>query len=1274
MQYRLIIFLLWLYACQIYATNLRFHNVNETFGISLLNVASVCKDDQGFVWASSRNGVIRLAGNSYKIYSLPFETHNAIVVKLFYHNLEILAFSNNGQLFRYNAVRDRFDRFYTIREFNIGVVNALADKKGNCWIATDVGLYRYSNNTVRRINHICFRYIAWYNDSQIIAATDKNLCFVDVNTMKIRPVYAFDKKQPITVTKLFYEKTQRKLWIGTSANGLLYYDFKSATLTKSAIIGFPKQSVLAIEENIDSSVLVGVDGHGVWKLDIAHDKLLDVYMENIDKPYSLQGNGVYDIYCDRSTGRIWVCTVSGGVSYCEQNPSSTVYITHQLNNSNSLCNNHVNRVIEDKKGNLWIATDNGISNWDHRTDKWRTFYSNKPGQAIVFLSICEDTEGQIWCGTYSSGIYVIDRETGQEKKHYTSGNSSVTDYVFDIFKDSSGDIWMGGNLGGVSCYLHDKKNFRQYTNLSAYAFSELSPGVMAIGWANGLALLNKQTGEAKTFNGKSPCQDVLIRNNRIWFGSNGNGLQSFDLKKGEFQNVSFYQSKLPSDFVNSLMDADRYLYLGTENGLYRFIPNLNGNNVPLLVVPNMTFNRRAHCKLRNGYLVWGTNQGIVIVNPELLKTKPLQGKIFIQDIVVSGTSIRDNHVFDLKTPVNELNEISLSYAHNNLTMDLLPLGNTTAGTKFSWMMEGVDARPTPLSDNPKLNYTNIPVGKYVLTIKMYDSSFSQLVAERKFIVKVTPPFWGTWWFRLILFALVVGVLYMAGYLYINRLKQRHAEDKMRFFTNMAHEIRTSITLIKSPLEELTDAVLPAKEKYYLDLAAKQTRRLSASITNLLDFHKADIGKDQLFLTMTDIVGLIKYRLTMFETHAASKNIKLIFSCPQERYEAAVDYTKVEQIVDNLVSNAIKYSHLDNQVLVSFSGDASHWELNITDYGIGISTENQRKLFRPFYRADNATNFNNIGTGIGLALVKNNVLLHDGEILCRSDEDKGTTFRITVPYKKVASNQQNEELSHVTLPDANESEGKSGEKMRLLIVEDNDDLRNFMYHKLSEEFDVSGACDGKQAWEIITRELPDMIVSDVMMPNMDGFELCRLVKSTYETSHIPVVLLTALVGKAEELHALGLGADSYLTKPFDMALVLQRIRSIIQNRKILRDKALSLVGDSCVKSVLLDNELNNEFITKATDVVWANISKVNFNKEEFASAMNVSTSLLYKKIKSLTDQSPAEFIKIIRLNYALKLLREGTLSVTEISELAGFSSPDYFGKAFRRHFGKAPSEV
>ncbi|MDP4271720.1 MAG: helix-turn-helix domain-containing protein, partial [Bacteroidota bacterium] len=185
---------------------------------------------------------------------------------------------------------------------------------------------------------------------------------------------------------------------------------------------------------------------------------------------------------------------------------------------------------------------------------------------------------------------------------------------------------------------------------------------------------------------------------------------------------------------------------------------------------------------------------------------------------------------------------------------------------------------------------------------------------------------------------------------------------------------------------------------------------------------------------------------------------------------------------------------------------------------------------------------------------------------------------------------------------------------------------------------------------------------------------RLVKSTYETSHIPVVLLTALVGKAEELHALGLGADSYLTKPFDMALVLQRIRSIIQNRKILRDKALSLVGDNCVESVLLDNELNNEFITKATDVVWANISKVNFNKEEFASAMNVSTSLLYKKIKSLTDQSPAEFIKIIRLNYALKLLREGTLSVTEISELAGFSSPDYFGKAFRRHFGKAPSEV
>jgi len=416
---------------------------------------------------------------------------------------------------------------------------------------------------------------------------------------------------------------------------------------------------------------------------------------------------------------------------------------------------------------------------------------------------------------------------------------------------------------------------------------------------------------------------------------------------------------------------------------------------------------------------------------------------------------------------------------------------------------------------------------------------------------------------------------------------------------------------------------------------------------------------------------------MFESFAKSRNIELIYSHTPDVYKTGIDESMVDKVIDNLISNAIKYSHPDSHVQIQFTGTLQKWTMEVKDQGIGISPKAQKKLFREFYRSDNAISSNAVGSGIGLLLTKNYITLHNGSISCVSQENIGSTFTISVPFREIPEKdipvQPEKKISSLPPEDFILPVNNKRKEMRILIVEDNDNLRNFILSALRETFEVSVAEDGVQAWNIIQQQMPDLVISDVMMPNRDGFELCRLIKSTYETSHIPVVLLTSLTEKAQQLHGLGLGADDYLTKPFDMTLLIRRVVSIIQNRKTVREKALKLIDEDYVAPIL-SNELNDKFVKKAVEVIHSNIANPDFGKEDFAAVMNVSSSLLYKKIKSLTDQSPVDFIKSIRLNHALELLQTHKFTVTEVSDACGFSTIGYFSMTFKKHFGKSPTEV
>ena len=1272
----------------------KFYSINSLFDISMRVTNSICKDDKGFIWASSKTGILRLTDDDYRIYQLPYETEGVIMVRLIYENAKLLVYTNNGQVFEYNPVKDRFDLLFNLNNMlenrNFYVYSLLSDNKNNFWFALNTGLYKYHSGKLELIDGtLTDRYsITWYDNQQFIIAKSEGISLFDTGVQTSKIIYETTDAGQFSVSTLFFDRSEEKLWIGTLSSGLFSFNFNSENLNPIQQSKFPRQPILAIEENSDSTLLIGVDGQGVWEISKSGDKVLQVFKESVDDPNSLRGNGVYDIYYETGK-RVWVATNSGGVSFYDLASPIITQIAHHSNNDNSLVNNDVNGILEDSEGKIWFATNNGISVWNQVNGQWKTLYNNKVEQAQVFLTIAEDIQGRIWAGSYSSGIYILDRKTGKELAHYArgeKGSPTVGNFIFDIFMDSQNDLWIGGVNGEFVCYRVAENIFNSYPEASLSSFAELLPGKILIGFSLGLSLLDKQTGSINELLPDIAIQDLLVLDSVIWICTSGEGLIEYQLKSKTTNKYSKVTG-LPSNFVNSIVYADSFLWMGTEGGLCRFDPITKSAVTFSSILPLSanSFNKSAVAVLKNGKLAWGTNNGVVFFTPDSLKEiTSSQGKIFFQDFTVSGRSIRDNSLFTLDTPVDQLEIVKLKYFQNTISLELLPLG-ISAGSRFSWKLEGFDNEWSTPSNNRIITYTNIPSGKFVLRVRLLDNSLSQVLSERAVKIHLVPPFWNKAWFIFLIVVFVAGVLILLSLYYINSLKQKHTEEKVNFFTNTAHEIRTALTLIKAPVEELThEKNLSETGRQYLQIAVNQARQLSAVVTQLMDFQKVDIQKEILSLSMTDVVKLVSDRRIIYESLAKSRNIHVEFETDREKYITAIDVLKMEKIIDNLISNAVKYSHNGGKVIIEFKADKSRWTLTVKDNGIGISKKAQRKLFREFYRGENAMNSKIVGSGIGLLLVKNYVTIHGGTISFESQENTGSTFQVVIPYKEVAESEQPVSFSldpelifDVTddLITTTESypENIQTRKMSVLIVEDNDELRKFIANKIEGEFTAFDAEDGEIAWQMILDHLPDLIISDIMMPNKNGFELCQQVKSTWETSHIPIILLTALTDKAKQLHGLGLGADDYLTKPFDMNLLVQKIRTIIRNREVVREKALKLINKD-ITEPLLANEINDKFVKKLMEVSWANIANDCFDKDEFASAMNVSSSLLYKKAKSLTGQSPTDLIKTIRLRHATELLQTRKYTVTEVSEMCGFGSVGYFSTVFKNFFGKSPTDL
>lgn len=607
---------------------------------------------------------------------------------------------------------------------------------------------------------------------------------------------------------------------------------------------------------------------------------------------------------------------------------------------------------------------------------------------------------------------------------------------------------------------------------------------------------------------------------------------------------------------------------------------------------------------------------------------------------------------------------------------------------YSWKLEGFYDQWTPPTSNGTIRYTNLSPGNYTLKVRSILLDNQQILEEREIQILVERPFWLTFWAFLIYALFIIGAAYAFLRYQIIKRERKTSEEKINFFTHAAHDIRTPLTMIKAPLSEIMEKEsLSENGQKNIQLAMQSTENLAELANNLINFQKEELYSPQTIVTAHELNHYLSNYMHQFDSFARQKDITLSYESSFDSLDVWIDTSKMDSILRNLLSNALKYTPQGGRVSLKAESNKNTWTLFLSDTGIGMNKEDQKKLFKYLFRGYNTANQTTTGCGIGMLLTYRLIENHEGKISFTSTENVGTTFQLTFPIrsKNYQYKKEEKEGTDKVLPVEQETTGNITTDIQftdsqtdeqaplILVVEDNAPLRSFIIHSLSDTYQVEGVGNGQEALDFVNERQPDLILSDIMMPVMDGKKMCQIVKSQMETSHIPIILLTALGDKEHILEGLEIKADQYLVKPFDVHILKATIHTLIENRKMLRNRFKSAVTalPEEAPAVELPTSLDDEFIQKVTELVKEGLGK-NFNVDTLCASVNMSRTSFYNKIKALTGIAPAEFIRNIRMQEAALMLKSQRYTVAEVSDKMGFADPKYFTDTFKKFYGVPPS--
>lgn len=1318
---------------------INFSYISIKDGLSQSTVFSIAQDKLGNMWFATYDGVNKYDGYAFTVYQHDENDPNSIANDI----ARIVMTDSKGRVWigtrdglsYYDEEKDKFQNFFYEKNGKHLQVNGIVElSPDRLLISTLEGLTMFDVSTSRFVNdifstamHKTIASALYRHGDQIYIGTpsDGMYCYSVPQKKLEKLTYIPSSKQ----IQGILQQSPTRIWVATEGSGLLLINPKTREVK---IYRHSPSNPQSISSNYIRSLALDSQNR-LWigtfnDLNIYHEGN-DSFMSYSSNPVesgSLSQRSVRSIFMD-SQGGMWLGTYFGGLNYYHPIRNRFKNI-ERIPFRNSLSDNVVSCIVEDRQKNLWIGTnDGGLHLYTPDTQQFVHYALQENQREDGFGSnniksvYVDEPRGLVYIGAHAGGLSILHRNSGRIENFNQRNSRLINENVYAILPDGENNFLLG-TLSALVHFNPEKRSFTTITQESDGTPMNLqkittlfrdSQKRLWIGGEEGISVF-KQHGTSIQKAAILPESTVTkaftnyiyeAANGLIWVGTR-EGFYCFNEKEKRIKRYTTANG-LPNNVVYGILE-DSYgrLWMSTNRGISCFNPETEKfrNFTEADGLQSNQFNTSSCYRTSNGEMYFGGINGLTTFRPELLLDNPYTPPVVITKLQLFNKTVRpDDETGILSKNISDTKSITLKSWQTAFSLEFV-VSNYISGqhNTFAYKLDGYDKEWYYLTDRRSVSYSNLPHGTYHFMVKAANNDGKWNTTPTILEIVILPVWYKTWWAILLFLSTSIGFITfvfrffwlrknMEAELEIERRDKEHREEinqmKIRFFINISHELRTPLTLILAPLQEVISKINDRWTRNQLEYIQRNANRLLHLVNQLMDYRRAELGVFELKIKKGNAYRLIRENFLYYDKLARHKEIHYAFHSELEDKEEYFDPNYLELIVNNLLSNAFKYTDNGKSITVTLKEENNCLILQVSDTGIGIPINKQGKVFERFYQIESQ----HIGSGIGLSLVQRLVDLHHGHIELESEEGKGSTFSVYLPqdlsvYKvseRADSNASKEEEQVYSTNSKDmyfidtekmESEAiETGDKKRgtILIVEDNQEIRHYLSSGLAGLFNTLEAGNGEEALEKLKDNEVDIIITDVMMPVMDGIKLCKNIKQNIRTCHIPVIILSAKTDIKDQLEGLQVGADDYISKPFAITVLTSKIQNMMRTRRHMLEKYAKSLEVEPEKITF--NAMDEELLKRAVSIVEENIDNIEFSTDEFAQKMNMSRSNLHLKLKAITGESAIDFIRKIRFKKATELLKSGRYTVAEVSSMVGFNSSSYFATCFKKYVGCLPTE-
>lgn len=1247
---------------------------------------SIKQDSVGVVWVGTEEGILKHNSKNFKVYNtytgLP-ETLGNRVQALFIDNEENIWGGTERGVCIYNSAFDRFDLVKSKTGINPSLVKAFVQTQdGVIWVGGFNGLWKFNpkqNILIQVYDKLSVQTMAAYNN-RLILGTTSGVFELD-RTTKTPKIFL---NTPLDASISFTCFEDSILFIGTKEGALFKADINTEVFTQTNFNSSKEYPITDVFKDASGNFYIATDGLGLFYTNQDFEILAN-YRDDNNNPSALSSNGIYDLLPGRQ-GILWIATYGGGVNYYDESKASFTKIRHQINDENSIVSNFTRAIAQDANGQIWFGTKRGLSIWNVESNTWKhikTLNGQKAVNADIVLAL-EPDGNSMWVGTYNAGAYRVDINSLAVKAFNPKEQPAIqVARIYALFKDKDQTIWLGGIDGDLTRISASGAISSLPIKQIKYITQDIKGMLLAAG-RNGIYKINPQTNEFSLIEALIPDRKKfayttvnaidVTQSGDLYVATSGAGLL---LYKNQTQKVIQLdvQSGIPSDIVQGVLsENDTDLWASTANGLAHIQMTTKDTVIHIFDssdgLASTEFNYGSFARLDDGRFAFGGTEGVTFFDPKAIQDSDGTPNIVFNDFKIFNKSVTPGKAPLLKH-INETQRIVLPYYDNSISLDFSGVKHSSSKVRYSWMLDGFEQVWSEPKEISNAVYTNLNPGLYVFKVRAANK-FGEYGALRSITIEILPPWWATS-AAYVLYA-IIGLALLLITIYITKVlvTKRNAEEQIAFFNNITHEIKTPLTVLLTSLDSVTDDDRRSNKRIKATVS-----RINSLFEQMLNFHKVT-SQHGVTENITKI-NLIKYfnRLQNdLNPLLEERNLKIVI---YNNWGADLYYQDLEvfnKIVLNLTSNAIKYSFNGGTIKIKTQKLPQQvLQIKIIDEGIGIPQDQQKFILKRYYRARNVINSQRPGTGLGLIMVKKLIDKLGDTIAFESEENKGTTFILTLKSRKTLFDKQARlraafgEQESVVAVDPEVLNTFRGAK--LLVVEDNNELRELLIEQLSAFFDVHQAINGTEGLRMAKELYPELILTDLIMPEMDGLEFAKAVKADINLNHIPVFMMTVLQSSKQKLESIESGVAEYIEKPINIDLLKAKILNALRWQKQLREKYVH--QNDTETAQVFKNKNDQDFIKNLEEVVINNLEDGNFSVHDLAQEFGMSRTSLYMKLKNLVDLSPQDFIIHTKLQLAKQLLIKGDQSIKQVAYNSGFSNPKYFSTSFKKFYGMSPSK-